>query len=217
MGNNNKITLITLLINSNHLLKYPASKMITEATESHLTHCTQALLHPDGQYWIQLQTITSPGLISWAEGPSLVRDFPTTTNGRGGELLEGELLARTGSLSGHPPKQQPRSTLLHHFPLYVGEVRVSSSRPDDDKWLAVLGGAAREKTAGAVPPNHLVTSLRDHQFSCQMSPGDEVCRDQDINTTTHTVPAAEGSINVKCEILAYVASTADGSARFCYL
>ncbi|KAG8337298.1 hypothetical protein J6590_026263 [Homalodisca vitripennis] len=34
-------------------------------------------------------------------------DFRTTTNGRVGELL-----ARTGSLSGHPSKQQPRLTLL---------------------------------------------------------------------------------------------------------
>ncbi|KAG8286262.1 hypothetical protein J6590_063936 [Homalodisca vitripennis] len=34
-------------------------------------------------------------------------DFRTTTNGRADGLL-----ARTGSLSGHPSKQQPRSTLL---------------------------------------------------------------------------------------------------------
>ncbi|KAG8320372.1 hypothetical protein J6590_070658 [Homalodisca vitripennis] len=34
-------------------------------------------------------------------------DFRTTTNDRAGGLL-----ARTGSLSGHPSKQQPRSTLL---------------------------------------------------------------------------------------------------------
>ncbi|KAG8260128.1 hypothetical protein J6590_103806 [Homalodisca vitripennis] len=34
-------------------------------------------------------------------------DFRTTTKGRAGGLL-----ARTGSLSGHPSKQQPRSTLL---------------------------------------------------------------------------------------------------------
>ncbi|KAG8259097.1 hypothetical protein J6590_017271 [Homalodisca vitripennis] len=34
-------------------------------------------------------------------------DFRTTTNGRAGELL-----ARKGSLSGHPSKQQPRPTLL---------------------------------------------------------------------------------------------------------
>ncbi|KAG8295767.1 hypothetical protein J6590_073126 [Homalodisca vitripennis] len=37
-------------------------------------------------------------------------DFRTTTNGRVGGLL-----ARTGSLSGHPSKQQPRSTLLDLF------------------------------------------------------------------------------------------------------
>ncbi|KAG8331432.1 hypothetical protein J6590_042202 [Homalodisca vitripennis] len=36
-----------------------------------------------------------------------ISDFRTTTNGRAGGLL-----ARTGSLSGHPSKQQPRSTLL---------------------------------------------------------------------------------------------------------
>ncbi|KAG8318280.1 hypothetical protein J6590_006593 [Homalodisca vitripennis] len=35
------------------------------------------------------------------------RDFRTTTNGRAGGLL-----ARTGSLSGHSSKQQPRSTAL---------------------------------------------------------------------------------------------------------
>ncbi|KAG8316481.1 hypothetical protein J6590_049605 [Homalodisca vitripennis] len=38
---------------------------------------------------------------------SLKGDFRTTTNGRAGGLL-----ARTGSLSGHPAKQQPRSTLM---------------------------------------------------------------------------------------------------------
>ncbi|KAG8308910.1 hypothetical protein J6590_098384, partial [Homalodisca vitripennis] len=45
-----------------------------------------------------------------AKKPALTQfkgDFPTTTNGRAGGLL-----ARTGSLSGHPSKQQPRSTLL---------------------------------------------------------------------------------------------------------
>ncbi|KAG8258557.1 hypothetical protein J6590_029190 [Homalodisca vitripennis] len=35
-------------------------------------------------------------------------DFRTTTNGRAGRLL-----ARTGSLTGHPSKQQPHSTLLN--------------------------------------------------------------------------------------------------------
>ncbi|KAG8272076.1 hypothetical protein J6590_050027 [Homalodisca vitripennis] len=34
--------------------------------------------------------------------------FRASTNGRAGELL-----ARTGSLSGHPSKQQPRSTLTN--------------------------------------------------------------------------------------------------------
>ncbi|KAG8255235.1 hypothetical protein J6590_065955 [Homalodisca vitripennis] len=37
----------------------------------------------------------------------LKMNFRTTTNGRAGGVL-----ARTGSLSGHPSKQQPRSTLL---------------------------------------------------------------------------------------------------------
>ncbi|KAG8267932.1 hypothetical protein J6590_039316 [Homalodisca vitripennis] len=43
----------------------------------------------------------------WGPTQRLKGDFPTTTNGRAGGLL-----ARTGSLSGHPYKQQPHSTLL---------------------------------------------------------------------------------------------------------
>ncbi|KAG8319341.1 hypothetical protein J6590_093966 [Homalodisca vitripennis] len=42
-------------------------------------------------------------------------DFRTTTNG-----LAGGLLARTGSLSAHPFKQQPRSTILHPVILRYG-------------------------------------------------------------------------------------------------
>ncbi|KAG8260397.1 hypothetical protein J6590_098032 [Homalodisca vitripennis] len=38
-------------------------------------------------------------------GAACCGDFRTTNNGRAGGLL-----ARTGSLSGHPSKQQPRST-----------------------------------------------------------------------------------------------------------
>ncbi|KAG8301456.1 hypothetical protein J6590_053529 [Homalodisca vitripennis] len=41
---------------------------------------------------------------------TLEDDFQTTTNGRAGDLL-----ARTGTLSGHPSKQQPRSTLPDLF------------------------------------------------------------------------------------------------------
>ncbi|KAG8314059.1 hypothetical protein J6590_101233 [Homalodisca vitripennis] len=44
---------------------------------------------------------TSPGV------QRLNGDIQTITNGRASGLL-----ARTGSLSGHPSKQQPRSTLL---------------------------------------------------------------------------------------------------------
>ncbi|KAG8329438.1 hypothetical protein J6590_085976 [Homalodisca vitripennis] len=59
-------------------------------------------------------------------------DFRTTTNGRAGGLL-----ARTGPLSGHPSKQQPRSTvldlviLLYHFitvfMTFHGDVRKHSA------------------------------------------------------------------------------------------
>ncbi|KAG8324901.1 hypothetical protein J6590_081037 [Homalodisca vitripennis] len=39
-------------------------------------------------------------------------DFHTTTDARADGLL-----ARTGSLRGHPSKQQPRSTMLHYVVL----------------------------------------------------------------------------------------------------
>ncbi|KAG8327726.1 hypothetical protein J6590_012774 [Homalodisca vitripennis] len=46
-------------------------------------------------------SLTQPG------NQRLKGNFRTTTNGRAGGLL-----ARTGSPSGHPSKQHPRSTLL---------------------------------------------------------------------------------------------------------
>ncbi|KAG8336423.1 hypothetical protein J6590_045389 [Homalodisca vitripennis] len=57
--------------------------------------------HAEGEVRAKKPSLTLPG------DQRLKGDFRTTTNGRADEVLP-----RTGSLSGHPSKQQPRSTLL---------------------------------------------------------------------------------------------------------
>ncbi|KAG8276257.1 hypothetical protein J6590_069482 [Homalodisca vitripennis] len=65
--------------------------------------CVETLLDKKNTYHIKRYSKMKNVLPSIPTEPT---HFRTTTNGRGG------LLASTGSLSGHPSKQQPRSMLL---------------------------------------------------------------------------------------------------------
>ncbi|KAG8326052.1 hypothetical protein J6590_051384 [Homalodisca vitripennis] len=85
-----------------------------------------------------------------------LRDFRTTTNGRSGGLL-----ARTGSLSGHPSEQQPRSTLLD--PLSdknIKKKRVANDQTNEGShWLSSL-------VIHVTGRRYSLYSQFDHRFNC---------------------------------------------------